>query len=253
MPDYKDMPVNRLVVQEGSGVPGLRGVLLERNAAAGLGLKVGESLAIEMEDGNFYNLKVEGIVHDMAIQPYAISGDVQGYVTMPTLQWMGERPYYNQLHVLVAENKNDRDHVLAIGGLVRDRIIEPGGYSVGAMQVRGDPNPGEFWAKKQVSGVLLVLQVMSVLAIVLSGGLVINTISAVLIQQTRQIGIMRSVGATRRQIVQMYLAYVLVLSVDRAGRGVATGHARGAGATGSGERFPEFQRCVQSTCRHRSC
>jgi putative ABC transport system permease protein len=39
-----------------------------------------------------------------------------------------------------------------------------------------------------------------------------NTISAVLVQQTRQIGIMRSVGATRRQMVQMYLAYVLVLS-----------------------------------------
>jgi putative ABC transport system permease protein len=213
VPDYKDMPINRLVTQAGSGTPALRGVLLERSSAAGLGLQLGDRLSIEMESGNRYELIVEGIVHDMTTRPYAISSDIQGYVGMPTLLWMGERAYYNQLHILVAENKGDREHVLAVGGLVRDRLIEPAGYQVGAVEVRGDPNPGEFWAKKQIDGVLLVLQVMSILAILLSGGLVINTISAVLIQQTRQIGIMRSVGATRRQIVQMYLAYVLVLSV----------------------------------------
>ena len=83
------------------------------------------------------------------------------------------------------------------------------------MSVNGEPNPnpGEFWAKDQINGVMLVLQVMSVLAIVLCSGLVVNTITAVLVQQTRQIGIMRSVGATRRQMIQMYLAYVLVLSI----------------------------------------
>jgi putative ABC transport system permease protein len=59
----------------------------------------------------------------------------------------------------------------------------------------------------------LVLQVMSVLAIFLSGGLVVNSISAIISQQIRQIGILRSIGAVRSQLIGMYVANVLVLSI----------------------------------------
>jgi putative ABC transport system permease protein len=54
---------------------------------------------------------------------------------------------------------------------------------------------------------------MSFLAILLCAGLIVNTTSAVILQQTKQIGIMRSVGATRRQIAFQYLAYIFILSV----------------------------------------
>ncbi len=167
-----------------------------------------------MENGNRYNLKVSGIVHDMSIQHYSVSGDALGYVSMATLEWMGESPYYNTLNIVVAENGLDREHVLNVAGFARDRVIEPAGYKVFAMSINSsDGAPGEHWAKKQLNGVLLILQIMSILAIFLSGGLMVNTISAVLVQQVKQIGIMRSVGATRRQIILLYLGYVSVLSV----------------------------------------
>jgi putative ABC transport system permease protein len=44
----------------------------------------------------------------------------------------------------------------------------------------------------------------------LSGFLVVNTITAILAQQVRQIGIMKAIGARRRQIVAMYLGMVLL-------------------------------------------
>ncbi|MDI6695598.1 MAG: ABC transporter permease [Anaerolineales bacterium] len=212
-PNFAEVKINRFVVEKGAGVPSLRGILIERNAAHRLNLQVGNPLLVETGGGKRYTLTVDGIVHDMTVQPYSITAEVQGYVTMSTLEWMGEQPYYNQLLLVVTDAYRDAAGALQVGGLARDRVIEPGGYLVGAMQVRGDPNPGDFWARKQVDGVLLVLQVMSVLGILLSVGLVINTISAVLVQQTRQIGVMRSIGATRRQIAQMYLAYVLTLSL----------------------------------------
>ena len=213
-PDFADMPVNRLALEEGSGTPELRQVLLERRVASGLGLHTGDRLTIEMDGGERYTLTVGGLVHDMTVRPYNLTGAAQGYLSLPTLEWMGQQAYYNQIQLLVAENKSSREHVLEVGALARDRMIEPGGYQVAAISVNGAPNPdpGEFWAKDQISGVMLVLQIMSILAILLCSGLVVNTISAVLVQQTRQIGIMRSVGATRRQMVQMYLLYVLVLS-----------------------------------------
>jgi putative ABC transport system permease protein len=214
-PNFEDLPINRLVLEEGSRVPGLRQVLLERRVAKGLGLHTGDKLTIEMDGGARYTLTVGGLVHDMTVRPYNLTGEARGYLTPPTLEWMGEQAYYNQIQLLVAENQTSREHVLQVGALARDRIVEPGGYQVAAMSVNGEPNPnpGEFWAKDQVSGVMLGLQVMSILAILLCSGLVVNTISAVLVQQTWQIGIMRSVEHRRRWQMYLRMCWCSALSV----------------------------------------
>lgn len=214
VPDFNKKHINRITSQTGAAEPGLRDILLERNSAQGLRLNTGDTLTVEMENGNRYNLKISGIVHDMSIEHYSVSGNVEGFVSMATLEWMGESPYYNTLNVVAAEDRLDRKHVLDVASFARDHVIEPAGYKVVAMSINSsDGMPGEHWAKKQLNGVLLILQIMSILAIFLSGGLMVNTISAVLMQQIKQIGIMRSVGATRRQIVLLYLGYVSVLSV----------------------------------------
>ena len=123
-------------------------------------------------------------------------------------------PYYNRLNIVTTEGKTDREHVLAVAGLARDRVIQPAGYAVGRIQIPGfSSDPGQHWAQNQVNGLLLVLQVMGILVIFLTGGLVINTISAILTQQIKQIGIMRSIGARRKQIIGMYVLYVTILSV----------------------------------------
>jgi putative ABC transport system permease protein len=212
-PDFSAMNINRLKLDAGSATPGLRGILIERSSARGMDLGVGDQLAVETEAGQHYTLQVDGIVHDMTTEPYSMTGEVLGYVSMATLEWMGFDPSYNQIQVALNQPFPSRERVLEVGALARDRIIEPGGYQVGALLVRGDPDPGEYWAKRQADGVLFVLQVMSILGVLLSAGLVVNTISAVLVQQTRQIGVMRSVGATRRQIAMLYLGFTLALSL----------------------------------------
>lgn len=212
--DPDNIQINRFDVQEGAGTPGLRSILIERTAAQGLKLKVGDQITVEMSNGDRYPLTVGGIIHDMSTEYYNLSGDAFGYVSMATLEWMGEAPGYNLIKLQVAENPTDRAHVLRVAGLARDRVIEPAGYRVLSMSIFSPKGiPGDFWAKDQIDGVLLILQIMSVLAIFLSASLVVNTISAVIVQQTKQIGIMRSIGASRRQVALIYLGYVFLLSV----------------------------------------
>jgi len=214
VPDFNNIKVNRLNYTEGALKPSLRGILLERTTAKSLALDTGDILTVEIDDGKDYSLRVDGIIHDITARPYKISGEALGYVSMSTLEWLGKEPYYNQMQLLVADHKTDREHVMTVARQVRDRIIESSGHQVISIQVPGDSGqPGEFWASKQINGILLVLQIMSILAIFLCAGLVINTISAVLVQQVKQIGIMRSVGATRRQLTQLYMVYVLGLGL----------------------------------------
>jgi putative ABC transport system permease protein len=54
----------------------------------------------------------------------------------------------------------------------------------------------------------LILGVLGALSLLLSGLLVVNTVSSLLTSQVRQVGIMKAVGARADQIVGMYLAAV---------------------------------------------
>ncbi len=214
MPDFNDIQIDRLPVEQGSGVPNVREILLERQSARGLGVGVGDKVTVEIDNQRRYELTVAGIVHDMYIRPYNLGKQANGYVSMPTLTWMGLQPYYNRLDLVTTEDKYNREHVLEVAALARDRVIQPAGYTVSRIQVPGyGSDPGQHWAQNQVNGLLLVLQVMGILTIFLTGGLVINTISAILTQQIKQIGIMRAVGAVRRQLIGMYVLNVLILSV----------------------------------------
>ncbi len=214
VPDYSDIQVNQIIYEEGSLSPGSRGILLERNSAKGLGIGVGDTVTIETDDDRRYALTVTGIIHDAYVIPYTLMHEAGGYISMETLEWMGYQPYYNTLEIVTSENKTDAEHVLAVGELIRDRVIEKSGYQVASIQIPGiGSEPGEHWAGKQIDGFMLILTIMGILAILLSGGLVINTVSAILNQQLRQIGIMRSLGATRNQIVGMYLLNVLIFSI----------------------------------------
>ncbi len=214
VPDFTDIKINRLPVEEGTGVPGTREVLLERQSAQGLGVKVGDTVTLEIDNQRRYELTVAGILHDVYIQPFTLGKRAAGYVSLSTLEWMGLRSDYNRLDLVTTADKYNREHVLEVAALARDRVIQPAGYTVSRIQIPGySSDPGQHWAQNQINGLLLVLQVMGILAIFLSGGLVVNTIAAILSQQIKQIGIMRSIGALRRQLIGMYLLNVTVLSV----------------------------------------
>ncbi|MDH5605826.1 MAG: ABC transporter permease, partial [Anaerolineae bacterium] len=212
VPDYEDIKVSQFTPDRGASVPGLRELVLERNSALKLGLAVGDQIIVKLPDETEYPLTITGIVHDIYEFPYSILGSATGYVSMPTLGWMGVGNYYNRID-LVVEGENSRESALNTAALARDRVIEPAGVVVGSIQIPGiNSDPGQHWAQNQIQGFVLILQVMSVMAIFLSGGLVVNTVSAILTQQVRQIGIMRSIGAVRSQITGIYIFNVFVFA-----------------------------------------
>jgi putative ABC transport system permease protein len=71
-------------------------------------------------------------------------------------------------------------------------------------------NPGEHPVNDVLQPLLLILTALGGLALILSGFLVINTISGLLAQQTRQIGMMKAIGGRRDQIMALYFVMVLI-------------------------------------------
>ena len=85
--------------------------------------------------------------------------------------------------------------------------LKPQGVSVAYSEVL---HPEEHYLQETINGVGLVLAVMAIASLGLSVMLVINTINAIIAQQIPQIGIMKAVGSTRRQITTMYLSAIFV-------------------------------------------
>ena len=204
--DYNDIQVNQLLPQSGSWPPPKREVLIERASIGLLNGDVGDTILVEAPSGKRRQLRIAGLVHHLNQPPAVFSGRTYGYITFDTLEWLGEPRNFSELRIVVAENGYDRSHIRGVGEKVRDKI-EKSGREVYFLWV---PRPGVHPVDEILQPMLLILGVLGLLSLLLSGFLVINTISAILTQQVRQIGIMKAIGARTDQIIGIYFITVII-------------------------------------------
>ncbi|MBN1454427.1 MAG: ABC transporter permease [Anaerolineales bacterium] len=179
-------------------------VLVDASAVS-LGYKVGDTLIIELEDGKRRGLTLAGYVHDVAGFPYNLAQTINAYVTSDTLEWLGGSRQFSVLAVSVSEKQTDAEHVKTIAQAVADRMERAGAeiYFVNVYQ------PGHHFAWSISQGIFFVLGVLAYMTVLLSGFLIINTITAIMTQQTRQIGIMKAVGGGTAQVFAMYVVLIM--------------------------------------------
>jgi putative ABC transport system permease protein len=212
-PDLSDVTVDTPRLERGRAALSVREIVLERQSAGALGRDLGDTIVVRNDADREFELVIVGIAQDLYVMPYTLLGEATGYVSLGTMQWMGDPPLYNRLDVIVAGEGADRDRVLAVGERIRETVAEPAGKTVFRTEIPGiGSDPGRHWAEDQINGLLLIFQIVGVMAILLSSGLVVNTISAIIVQQTKQIGIMRSFGAVRGQIAGIYLLNVVIFT-----------------------------------------
>jgi putative ABC transport system permease protein len=205
VPDYQAMRVNQIRPVAGVWPPPERGLLLERSSLALIGAQVGDRVVIETADHKQRVLPIAGVVHDVVQMPSQFDGMPRGYVAFDTLEWLGEPRALNELHV-VAQNRHNHDQVLRVINRVKERV-EKNGYTI---PLSTAAEPGEVPLDDILQAVLLLLGALGLLSLCLSAFLIVNTVSALLAQQTRQIGVMKAIGARSSQIVVMYLVLALV-------------------------------------------
>ena len=74
-------------------------------------------------------------------------------------------------------------------------------------------NPDDYFLIGEVKQVTNVLNMLAVVALVVSGFLVTNVINTIVVEQKRQIGVMKSIGATRRDSFMIYAGIALAYGV----------------------------------------
>ncbi|MEZ4869929.1 MAG: ABC transporter permease [Caldilineaceae bacterium] len=208
-PDFDQININKIKPEAGLYPPPRKTMLIERaSLAASLGLgdvAIGDSILVEAPNGKQREIEIAGTVHDISQLPAFLNGAGYGYISFDTLEWMGEPRDFNQVVYVVADHKLNQDHITEVGKAIEKRL-ERAGVSVLFTLIFP---PGEHPAQNFINALSFLLGAVGILSLVLSGFLIINTISAILTQQVRQIGIMKAVGGRTRQISGMYVVMVL--------------------------------------------
>ena len=203
--DYAAQQFDRLELLSGAWPTG-RAIAVERTTVAYYNIPANGLLTLEV-NGRERQLQVNGVVRDLRVFPPAFGGDPAFYVSADMLDaWFGGR-FFNQLKVQIPTYSRPAAEETAQA--LRDRL-EKIGVPAGFTSFQ---DPDEHFNQDIVDSTLMILSVLAVLSLGLGLFLVVNTINALIAQQTAQIGVMKAVGATREQVVRLYLTGVLIYGV----------------------------------------
>lgn len=206
--DYNDIRVNKITSQSGSWPPPEREILIERAALSVIDAQVGDVIRIKLPNDTQRDMRIAGVAHDPAQLPAQIDGTPYGYISFDTLEWLGESYGFNELYI-VATHPEEKEWAQYVVNLVKDKA-EKSGYTIPLSMTA---EPGQLPMDDVLQGILLLMGSLGVLSLFLSVFLVVNTVSALLAQQKRQIAVMKAIGGGSIQILGMYFVMVIAYGI----------------------------------------
>ena len=207
--DYGDIRVSKLVPERGAWPPSVGEILIERDAFQVAKASIGDAVIVKTADGVEQPLVISGSVHDVGQAQARMENIVYGYINLDTLVQLGEEPKFDQLNILVAQNRFDENHIKRVVADV-EKLIKDRGREVWRIEI---PTPGKHPHSDLTGILLLAMSSFGLFVLVLSGILVINLLTAMMASQVRQIGVMKAIGGTRRQIAGIYFGQALFLGI----------------------------------------
>ena len=208
MEDFEENKINLLTAMDGTTIPKKGEILLEKKALDDIHAQVEEEVIVQLFDGSTKTLTVAGLVQDLTAGATDFLSPPLGYVTMDTMPSLQQPERYNRLHATVSEGQDDTAHIRSVAATLKDRF-EKNDVAVGQMIYS---KTHEHPMASTVNAILGILLALGVLIVFLSGSLIANTLSALLNQHLRHIGVMKLVGGRRNQILGMYLVLILCFS-----------------------------------------
>jgi putative ABC transport system permease protein len=205
--DYGNIRVSKLVPERGAWPPATGEILIERDAFQVAQANIGDAVTVKTANGIEQPLAISGSVHDVGQAQARMENMVYGYINVATLVQLGEEPTFDQLNILVAQNRFDENHIRRVVADV-EQLIKDRGHRVFRVDL---PAPGKHPHADLTGALLLAMSSFGLFVLVLSGILVVNLLTAMMASQVRQIGVMKAIGGTRWQIARIYFSQALFL------------------------------------------
>lgn len=205
--DFNEIRLNTFKHESGAWPPPAGTMLVERSSLKVLKNGVGESVAVKTPQAGGREILISGLTHDTGLAPAWQEQTVYGYITRQTAATLGERPVLDELYIRVADRPFLSPHIEATARNLSEWLRSQG---VTVREIRVPP-PGKHPHQTQMTAILFLFIVFSLMALVLSAVLVATLIADMLARQVREIGVMKAIGGRSGQIASIYYSMVGLL------------------------------------------
>ena len=207
--DLEKQELKELPLQEGA-FPSKEGdLLILAEALNDFNVEPGSQLEIQLQDDTMRTVSVTGIVKDYTAGVENTMNRRIAFINGDDLPYFHSTAAMNTLYVSVTGDSNDLKHVQEVAKDVRGKVEDTGRIIYSQRIQTSDQHPyGNY-----IKAVSVILNFVGVLIVILGSFLVINTMNAIISEHTRQIGVMKLIGAQSRDIVKMYTVLVLLFGL----------------------------------------
>ncbi|MBI2849398.1 MAG: ABC transporter permease [Chloroflexi bacterium] len=197
--DYSDLKVDKISLWEGR-FPRKGQVTLERSVKEVNAVPIGEEIAYRAYSGDVLRnryLQVVGYATTPSYASASVTNISLAYANIEDVRYMLGIDGNNEIKIRLV-SFGDRDKTIED---VR-RLLAQRNLKVLNLEVR---DPDNYPGKRELDSVLAMMLMFSAVGLLVSGFLVANTLSAIIGEQVGEIGIMKALGATRGQVLPVYL------------------------------------------------
>jgi putative ABC transport system permease protein len=181
-------------------------MLIERTGNRLTDSSVGKNYPVTIPGVGTTTMNISGIVHDPGQAPSWMEGLLYGYVSSAYVRSMHISGLNPEVKFTLQTNKYDLPSIeQQLSKTVA--FLESKHINIIRTEIL---TPGRHIHQSQMDSLMFLLQLFGVLALLLSCFLIINMIMAIMAKETRQIGVMKAIGAGTGKITSIYCSIVFV-------------------------------------------
>ena len=227
-PDLQHIPITPIELT-GGRYPGAGEIVMEYGDVAIQPFNIGDLVTVDTAQGTA-RLRVVGLARTPGVNP-ATTDSARGYMredalqSLPAFTDVATAPplgplRLSHLAVKVTSITQVNETAHALGTLLQAHQVT----------VLGVSEPSPITAQlRQLDGIFTLLRILALLAVAMSGILLLNTVTTLMAEQTAIIGTMKAIGGTRGTILRGYLLSVGLYSLLATVPGLVLGIFAGAG------------------------
>jgi putative ABC transport system permease protein len=203
MRDDYDHQLSDIVQLKQGDWPAGKAIDIERLASQFLKIGPGDRVTLRYNDIE-HEYPIGGLIRHPFVPPPDFGGPPYFFANADQMERFGI-PAGKYSGLLIHVTPYSDALAKEVAASIKDRLAKQG-VGVGGTLYQ-DPN--KHWGRMYVEGMTLVMQVLALISLFMSVVLVFNTMTALITQQTNQIGIIKAIGGRATTIVKVYLAGVL--------------------------------------------
>lgn len=197
--------INRVTTIEGTSTAALEQIVVSQDFLHVTGYHVGDAIELKFPDGAKHNVIVAGLIKDQTKSKPDPGASNYATITLKTLDRFGQNTDFNRLYITVDGDGGNLASIAEVAARVKDQLKNSGRSVYRSEETRSTVSPLESLSLT----VMNVLLILGILTTILSSTLIINMLNSLLMQQMRQIGVMKLVGGRSYQVMGMYLVLIV--------------------------------------------